>query len=98
MGNSSVTTATSLHVIRIHSRRSTSHHAPFTGLLTSVVVDVLDVKCVDVAWYISKQGQTDVDKKIFRLWLVMVLSTGGRNLPIPHPATAHTPMGGTGKC
>lgn len=88
-----------LHIIRVHARRWSSCESPLARLLATIVIHVLDVECVDMTRYVAQNGQADVDEQILKhpasAWNSEGKKAGDVDLPIPHPATAQTPMGGT---
>lgn len=98
MSYRAVALTSSLHIIRVHARRWSSCESPLARLLATIVIHVLDVECVDMTRYVAQNGQADVDEQILKhpasAWNSEGNKAGDVDLPIPHPATAHTPMGG----
>lgn len=98
MVDSSVALSSGLNIVGVDTRSSRSRVAALVGLLATVVVDVLEIKGVDVTRDVTENSQANVDKQIWYCVLEHKLYNGGdsgANLPIPHPETAHTPAGGT---
>lgn len=62
--NSAVSLAASLHIVRVHARCRPGGVAALVRLLSTVKVDVLEVKGVQVAWDVSEKGQADVDEQV----------------------------------
>jgi hypothetical protein len=56
--------STRLHIIAKHSRRRSVVVEALGSLLLLVVVDVDDVKGVDVAGEVAEDGQGDVDEEV----------------------------------
>lgn len=99
MSHRAVALASRLYIIRVHARRWSSCKSPLARLLAAIVIHVLDVECVDMPRYVAQNGQADVDEQILKhpasAWNSEENKAGDVGLPIPHPATAQTPMGGT---
>lgn len=55
---------TRLHIVAKHARRGSVVVEALGSLLLLVVVDVDDVKGVDVAWEEAEDGQGDVDEEV----------------------------------
>lgn len=99
MSYRAVALASRLYIIRVHTWRWSSCKSPLARLLAAIVIRVLDVECVDMARYVAQKSQADVDEQILKhpasAWNSEGNKAGDVGLPIPHPATAQTPMGGT---
>ena len=64
LSNRSVSLPASLHVVRVYARCRTRGESSFSRLLTSVVVNVLDVEGVDVSGDVTEKCQADVDEQV----------------------------------
>ena len=107
LGNRAIATAALLHALAVDTRGPAGSKAALTSLLAAVVVDVLEVECVDVAGEnaVHKVVLAEVKGKYEALDEVgqerektyprMVRQMLTRR-SAPQPATAKTPMGGTG--
>lgn len=96
-GNSSIALAAGLDVVRVDARRTVGREASLVRLLAAVVVDVLKVEGVDMAGNVPEDREADIDKQVCGWSASPSKHPVERHIPIPHPATAHTPRGGTAK-
>ena len=64
MSNRSIALSSSLHIIGVNAWCRSCRKATLAGLLSAVVVDVLQVESVDMTRNVAQKGQADVDEQI----------------------------------